>query len=58
MLQNNLHPELDEHPGKLIVYGSSGEAARVWVSLDEIVVAVRLHVLIPIREGSASQERP
>ena len=30
MLQNNLDPEVAEHPDKLIVYGGTGKAARNW----------------------------
>ena len=37
MLQNNLDPEVAEHPDKLVVYGGSGKAARDWASYDAIV---------------------
>src|SRR3989440_10353890 len=37
MLQNNLDPEVAEHPDELIVYGGSGKAARNWASFDGIV---------------------
>ncbi|MGH3388341.1 MAG: urocanate hydratase [Actinomadura sp.] len=37
MLQNNLDPEVAEHPDELIVYGGSGRAARNWASFDGIV---------------------
>jgi urocanate hydratase len=37
MLQNNLDPEVAEHPDKLVVYGGSGKAARDWDSFDAIV---------------------
>jgi urocanate hydratase len=37
MLMNNLDPEVAEHPGKLIVYGGSGRAARSWNAFDAIV---------------------
>ena len=37
MLQNNLDPEVAEHPDKLIVYGGTGKAARDWNSFDAIV---------------------
>ncbi len=30
MLQNNLDPEVAEHPDELVVYGGSGKAARDW----------------------------
>ena len=37
MLQNNLDPEVAEHPEDLIVYGGSGKAARDWPSFHAIV---------------------
>ena len=37
MLQNNLDPEVAEHPDTLVVYGGSGKAARDWNSFDAIV---------------------
>jgi urocanate hydratase len=37
MLQNNLDPEVAEHPDSLVVYGGSGKAARDWNSFDAIV---------------------
>ncbi|MGN6334134.1 MAG: urocanate hydratase [Motilibacteraceae bacterium] len=37
MLQNNLDPEVAEHPDELVVYGGSGKAARDWASYDAIV---------------------
>jgi urocanate hydratase len=37
MLQNNLDPEVAEHPDKLVVYGGSGKAARDWRSFDAMV---------------------
>jgi urocanate hydratase len=30
MLQNNLDPEVAEHPDELVVYGGTGKAARDW----------------------------
>ncbi|WEK13468.1 MAG: urocanate hydratase [Candidatus Microbacterium phytovorans] len=36
MLQNNLDPEVAEHPDELIVYGGTGKAARDWQSFDAI----------------------
>ena len=30
MLQNNLDPEVAEHPEELVVYGGTGKAARNW----------------------------
>lgn len=37
MLQNNLDPEVAEHPDALVVYGGTGKAARNWESFDAIV---------------------
>ncbi|MEU4578023.1 urocanate hydratase [Nonomuraea sp. NPDC023979] len=37
MLQNNLDPEVAEHPEELVVYGGSGRAARDWPSFDALV---------------------
>jgi urocanate hydratase len=37
MLQNNLDPEVAEHPEELVVYGGSGKAARDWPSYEAIV---------------------
>jgi urocanate hydratase len=37
MLQNNLDPEVAEHPDQLVVYGGTGKAARDWASFDAIV---------------------
>ena len=37
MLQNNLDPEVAEHPQELVVYGGSGKAARDWPSFDALV---------------------
>ena len=37
MLQNNLDPEVAEHPDELVVYGGTGKAARDWPSYDAIV---------------------
>jgi urocanate hydratase len=37
MLQNNLDPEVAEHPDSLVVYGGTGKAARNWESYDAIV---------------------
>ncbi|GAB3596612.1 urocanate hydratase [Microbacterium tumbae] len=36
MLQNNLDPEVAEHPDELVVYGGTGKAARDWASFDAI----------------------
>jgi urocanate hydratase len=40
MLQNNLDPEVAEHPDQLVVYGGTGKAARDWHSFDAIVRAL------------------
>src|SRR5689334_4136374 len=40
MLQNNLDPEVAEHPDQLVVYGGTGKAARDWRSFDAIVRAL------------------
>jgi urocanate hydratase len=37
MLQNNLDPEVAEHPDGLVVYGGTGKAARDWRSFDALV---------------------
>ena len=37
MLQNNLDPEVAEHPDELVVYGGTGKAVRNWASYDAIV---------------------
>ena len=37
MLQNNLDPDVAEHPDELIVYGGTGKAARNWASLEAIM---------------------
>ncbi len=36
MIQNNLDPEVAEHPEDLVVYGGTGKAARDWPSFDAI----------------------
>ena len=41
MLQNNLDPEVAEHPDKLVVYGGTGKAARDWASFDALVRTLR-----------------
>lgn len=40
MIQNNLDPEVAEHPEELIVYGGIGKAARNWESFDKILKAL------------------
>jgi urocanate hydratase len=37
MLQNNLDPEVAEHPEELVVYGGTGRAARSWPAYDALV---------------------
>jgi len=37
MLQNNLDPEVAEHPDELVVYGGTGKAARDWASFDALI---------------------
>jgi urocanate hydratase len=37
MLQNNLDPEVAEHPDELVVYGGTGRAARDWPSFEALV---------------------
>jgi urocanate hydratase len=44
MLQNNLDPEVAEHPDELVVYGGTGKAARDWPSFDALV-----HTLTTLR---------
>ncbi|MCW3016219.1 MAG: hutU [Solirubrobacterales bacterium] len=41
MLQNNLDPDVAEHPEKLVVYGGTGKAARDWPALHAIVRTLR-----------------
>jgi urocanate hydratase len=41
MLQNNLDPEVAEHPDQLVVYGGTGRAARDWRSFDAMVATLR-----------------
>ena len=41
MLQNNLDPEVAEHPAELVVYGGTGKAARDWPSYEAIVRTLR-----------------
>jgi len=37
MIQNNLDPEVAEHPEQLVVYGGIGKAARDWDAFDRIL---------------------
>ena len=41
MIQNNLDPEVAEHPEQLVVYGGIGKAARNWESFDRILAVLR-----------------
>ncbi|HND84874.1 MAG TPA: urocanate hydratase, partial [Pseudobdellovibrionaceae bacterium] len=41
MIQNNLDPQVAEHPENLIVYGGIGKAARNWESFDKILAALK-----------------
>jgi len=41
MLQNNLDPEVAEHPESLVVYGGIGRAARDWPCFDAILATLR-----------------
>lgn len=41
MIQNNLDPEVAEHPHDLVVYGGIGRAARDWPSFDKILEVLR-----------------
>jgi urocanate hydratase len=41
MIQNNLDPEVAEHPDSLVVYGGIGKAARDWESFDRILAVLR-----------------
>jgi urocanate hydratase len=40
MLQNNLDPEVAEHPDDLVVYGGTGKAVRDWASFDSMIRAL------------------
>ncbi len=54
MLQNNLDPEVAEHPEQLVVYGGTGKAARDWASFDAIVrtlVDLRLDETLLVQSG-------
>ena len=41
MLQNNLDPEVAEHPDNLVVYGGTGKAARDWNSFEALLRTLR-----------------
>ncbi|KGR98402.1 urocanate hydratase [Burkholderia sp. ABCPW 111] len=40
MIQNNLDPEVAEHPHALVVYGGIGRAARNWDCYDQILASL------------------
>ena len=40
MIQNNLDPEVAEHPEELVVYGGTGRAARNWECFDQILASL------------------
>src|SRR5687767_7391233 len=41
MIQNNLDPEVAEHPEDLVVYGGIGRAARDWECFDRILEVLK-----------------
>lgn len=41
MLMNNLDPQVAEDPGRLVVYGGNGKAARDWKSFAQIVASLQ-----------------
>ena len=41
MLNNNLDPDVAEHPEELVVYGGIGRAARTWACYDAIINSLR-----------------
>ena len=41
MIQNNLDPEVAEHPEELVVYGGIGRAARNWECFDRILEVLK-----------------
>lgn len=41
MLQNNLDPDVAEHPQELVVYGGIGRAARDWHCFDKIIEVLK-----------------
>ncbi|WP_265497936.1 urocanate hydratase [Providencia rustigianii] len=41
MLQNNLDPDVAEHPQSLVVYGGIGRAARDWECYDKILEVLK-----------------
>ncbi|SUC79074.1 Urocanate hydratase [Providencia stuartii] len=41
MIQNNLDPDVAEHPQSLVVYGGIGRAARDWECYDKILEVLK-----------------
>jgi urocanate hydratase len=41
MIQNNLDPDVAEHPHALVVYGGIGRAARNWACFDQILASLK-----------------
>jgi urocanate hydratase len=41
MIQNNLDPDVAEHPQSLVVYGGIGRAARDWACFDSILSTLK-----------------
>jgi len=41
MIQNNLDPDVAEHPESLVVYGGQGRAARNWPCFDKILATLK-----------------
>ena len=41
MIQNNLDPQVAEHPDNLVVYGGIGKAARNWECFDKILSSLK-----------------
>src|SRR6201999_746739 len=41
MIQNNLDPDVAEHPHALVVYGGIGRAARNWDCFDQIMASLK-----------------
>jgi urocanate hydratase len=54
MLQNNLDPDVAEHPEELVVYGGTGKAARDWPSYHAIIrslTELRLDETLLVQSG-------
>ena len=41
MIQNNLDPEVAQHPDELVVYGGRGQAARNWDCFEAILESLK-----------------